>query len=61
MNGAITPRAPVIAFQPLIAAARCDSGVSSLMTAAIPTSIEEPLTPIPTAASQTMATLGASA
>ena len=44
------PRAPVIAFQPAIAAAREASGVWSLMTAAIPTSIEAPATPPATAA-----------
>ena len=40
MNAATIPRAPVIAFQPAIAAARDESEVWSLTTAAIPTSID---------------------
>ena len=39
-KAATIPRAPVMAFQPAIAAAREASGVWSLTTAAIPTSIE---------------------
>ena len=39
-NAATIPRAPVIAFQPAIAAAREAIGVCSLTTAAIPTSID---------------------
>ena len=55
------PRAPVIAFQPAIAAARALSGVLSLTTDAMPTSIEAPAAPAASAATQSTTTLGAKA
>ena len=55
------PRAPVSAFQPAIAAARALSGVLSLTTEAIPTSIEAPPAPAASAATQSTTTLGAKA
>ena len=39
-NGATNPRAPVTAFQPLIAADRVASGVWSLMTPETPISMD---------------------
>ena len=51
----------MIAFQPAIAAARDASGVWSLTTAAIPTSIEALPRPAATAATHSTATSGANA
>ena len=61
VNAATMPRAPVIAFQPAIAAARAESEVWSLTTEAIPTSIEALPAPAATAATHSTATSGASA
>ena len=60
-NAATMPRAPVIAFQPAIAAARDASGVWSLTTDAIPTSIDALLAPAATAATHRTPTFGARA
>ena len=61
MNAATIPRAPVMAFQPAIAAAREASGVWSLTTEAMPTSIEALPAPAATAATHSTATSGARA
>ena len=58
-NGATRPRAPVMKFQPLITEARSPSVVSSLISEAIPTSIDELLTPIAIAENHRRATVGA--
>jgi hypothetical protein len=55
------PRAPVMAFQPAIAGALVARVVCWLTTAAMPTSIEAPAVPSPTAATHSTATCGASA
>ena len=60
-NAATMPRAPVMAFQPAIAAAREASGVWSLTTEAMPTSIEALPRPAAMAATHSTATVGASA
>jgi len=61
VNAATIPRAPVMAFQPAIAAAREASGVWSLTIDAIPTSIEALPAPAATAAIHRTVTCGASA
>ena len=61
VNAATIPRAPVIAFQPAIAAARDSIVVWSLTAAAMPTSIDALAAPAPTAATHRIRTSGASA
>ena len=60
-NAATIPRAPVIAFQPAIAAARDASDVWSLTTDAIPTSMDALADPPATATTHSTATSGANA
>ena len=60
-NAATMPRAPVIAFQPAIAAARDASGVWSLTIEAIPSSIDALPMPDATAATHSTVTCGARA
>ena len=60
-NAAPTPRAPVIAFQPAIAADREASDVWSLTTEVMPTSIDALPAPAAIAAIHRTATSGASA
>ena len=61
MNAATIPRAPVIAFQPAIAAALEASGVWSLTADAMPTSIEALPAPAAIAATHRTETCGARA